>query len=163
MEKQISAVHSRLFIILWLVMNIPNCVNSQIIPSSHDPKIGVRIIREIGVDTICYAGISSLGDVPAFCQNDSFFMVCSSINMVYSVSYLLEVYSKKEPCKFISSYNYTESNRLIWRKTRIYASDNKIFIEFNDCGRVINLLEFDPYKMSLKDARKQILEGLRKI
>jgi hypothetical protein len=164
MEKQILSALSTKGILMIIIIFYANHVLSQNLEMKFVPPFVIITNASDPLDTFCVQElIITTGEIPVFCQNDSLFVIGSRVHFATFTSCTLIAYSKKAPCMSIDSYTYTESNFLIWRKTRIYSSDNKIFFVFDDCERTLILLEFDLYRTSLQDARNQIISNRRRI
>jgi hypothetical protein len=165
MEKRILHVRNSACYFL-LLFALQSNLSGQKHSVHFEPRVGLTVIDTNGivVDTICTDLYPmTIGVDPVYCQNDSVLVVLYRNIFTLATRYSLVFYSKREPYSIIESYHYNEWNKHIWQKTQTYSERNKIVISFNDCSEVTMLLEFDPYTMTLQDARKQFLENLRKI
>jgi hypothetical protein len=142
-------------------------VHSQTVEFKFDPSISTvfALTKENNrVDTMCaFELIITTGESPAYCQNDSLYMICSRFPSGFSMQYSFYIFSKRGKCEILERYFYREENHMIWRRSNIYSKDNRIYIDFNDCASSISILGFDPYTMTIKDVRSQILKSKRKI
>jgi hypothetical protein len=115
-------------------------------------------------DTICSKSLMYDYKLsPVCCQNDSLFYVLVGFTIGFYTEYDLFVYKKNIACESAGKYTHKERRNIVVRKTSIKSVDNKIIVEFNDCGEMKSILNFDPYTMNISDARMQFIMNSRKL
>jgi hypothetical protein len=146
-------------------MASPSQATAQLLDFVFDQsKSTLYVIDSSKNDTLCKEPfILNVGSNPVWCQNDSLFFVLTELSLQTVTCYDFFVYKKNNPCAFISTYTHKEQSRIVIRKTTVKSESNKIIVEFNDCGDIKSILNFDPYTMNISDARMQFVLNSRKL